>query len=82
MENVLSLSNEESTGPHVELDQCKERLGDIKNQLLESVKRRWIKSGRRNSMCSLGSTNSETDRDEDFSSDRRSWQKTATFNGQ
>ena len=82
MENVLSLSNEESTGPHVELDQCKERLGDIKNQLLESVKRRWIKSGRRNSMCSLGSTNSKRDRDDDQFSDRRSRPRTVTSNGQ
>ena len=82
MENVLSLSNQESTGPHIELEQCKERLGDVKNQLLESVKKRWIKSGRRNSICSFGSTNSKRDRDEENSIDKISRPRTATSNGQ
>ena len=80
MENVLSLSKQESVGPHIELEQCKERLGDVKNQLLESVKQRWIKSGRRDSFCSVGSSNSKRDRDEVLSSDRTNRPRTSTLN--
>ena len=82
MENVLSLSNQHSTGHPIELDQCKERLGDIKNQLLDSVRQRWIKHGRRNSICSLASTNSKRDRDEDLSYDRINRPRTSTFHAQ
>ena len=47
LKNVVDLSTQH---PEIEVDECKERLGNIKNQLLESVKRRWIRSGRRNSI--------------------------------
>ena len=56
-------------------DQCKERLGDIKNQLLDSVKQRWIKPGRRFSISSQTSSSSKRDRNEDLSVERINRQK-------
>ena len=76
---VMDISSEESTGKHVELDLCKERLGDVKNQLLESVKKRWIRPGRRDSICSLGSTNSKRPSDDDLSTERVSRPRTASL---
>ena len=67
LKNVKSLS---SRDPGIVLEECKVRLGDVKNQLLESVKQRWIRPGRRNSMGnSIMSGASKRDR-EDKSMDR------------
>ena len=76
--NVMNLSNQQSETQPIGLDQCKERIVDVKNQLLESVKQRWIKPGRRNSICSLASTNSKRDRDEDIAADRSNRQRTSS----
>ena len=71
--NVVDLSSQH---PEVKMDLCKERLGNIKNQLLESVKQRWIRPDRRNSMSSsvVSGTGSKRDRDEK-SPDRSSRQR-------
>ena len=45
-----------------EADLCMERLGNVRNLVLESVKKRWIKSGRRGSTASQLSTSSKRDR--------------------
>ena len=76
---VMDISSEESTGKHVELDLCKERLGDVKYQLLESVKKRWIRPGRRDSIGSLGSTNSKRPSDDDLPTERVSRPRTASL---
>ena len=75
--NVINLS---STHPEIEIDQCKERIGNIKNQLLDSVKQRWIRPGRRNSMSSSinSGTGSKRDRLEDRSEDRETRQRMAS----
>ena len=64
-ETLKSLENLSSQHPEIKMDQCREGLGNIKNQLLESVKHRWIKPGRRNSMSSsIVSGGSKRDRDD------------------
>ena len=78
MDKVLSLSSQQSLDPPIELEQCREQLGDIKNQLLDSVKQRWIRPGKRDSICSLASNSSKRDRGEDNSVDRASWLKVLT----
>ena len=77
--NVMSLNSQTPNSQHMDLDQCKERLGDTKNQLLESVKQRWMKPGRRNSFGSQASTVSKRDRDEDSASDRSNRRRTSTL---
>ena len=74
---VMQISiNENSQPDQVEL--YKERLGDVKNQLLESVKQRWIRpGGRRDSFCSVTSGSSKRDRDEVIS-DRSNQQRTSS----
>ena len=46
-----------------ESDLYKERLGEVKNLVLESVKKRWIRSGRRDITTSQMSSNSNRGRD-------------------
>ena len=46
-------------------DLYKERLGDVKNKLLEGLKVRWVKQDRRGSTASMLSGRSKRDRDED-----------------
>lgn len=70
VKNMMNLSNLESENQHIEIEQCKERLGDVKNQLLESVKQRWIRPGRRDSFGSQASYNSKRDREDDTDFDR------------
>ena len=63
---MLLASKQENHSEQEEL--CKECLGHVKNQLLESVKQRWIKAGRRDSIVSIGSIvsgSSKRDREED-----------------
>ena len=63
LKNVENLSCEH---PEIKIDECKEVIGSIKNQLLESVKLRWIKSDRRQSIggSSIVSCGSKRDREE------------------
>ena len=49
-----------------EADLCKERLGEVRTLVLESVKKRWIRSGRRDSTASQMSRLSKRDREEDI----------------
>ena len=63
-ETLKNLVNLSSQHPEIKIDQCKEGLGNVKDQLLESVKKRWIRPGRRNSMSSSNiSGGSKRDRD-------------------
>ena len=68
LDNVMVLASEQPQTLPAQVELCRERLGDVKNQLLESVKQRWIKSGRRNSICSLASESSKRSRtgEDDF----------------
>ena len=63
LKNVESLHSEH---PDIKVEQCKKVIGTIKNQLLESVKSRWIKPDRRQSIggSSVVSTGSKRDREE------------------
>ena len=70
MEIVMNLSEQQSEEPPIEINLCKERLGEIKNQLLDSVKQCWISPGRRDSIGSQASINSKRDREDDLASDR------------
>ena len=75
LSNVLYFASQSTEAQPVEVELCKERLGDVKNQLLESVKQRWIRpGGRRDSIGSINS--SKRDRDDDISSERMSRQRT------
>ena len=66
--------------PEIEIDKCKERIGTIKNQLLNSVKQRWIRPDRRHSIgSSIMSGGSKRDR-EDQSMDRVSKPRTVSPN--
>ena len=49
-----------------EAELLKERLGEVKNQVLESVKKRWIRPGRRDSSASQMSRLSKRDREDDI----------------
>ena len=70
LETLKTVECLSSRDPGIVMEVCKERLGDVKNQLLESVKQRWIRPGRRNSMgSSIMSGASKRDR-EDKSMDR------------
>ena len=73
LKNVVDLSSDH---PEIQIDQCKVVIGDIKNQLLESVKNRWIRPDRRNSIggSSVVSAGSKRDRD-DVSCERNSRQR-------
>ena len=78
IKNVMELTTKNSELLPIQADQCQERLGDVKNQLLESVKKRWIRSGsRRNSICSESSVYSKRDRDEELSSERSNRPRTS-----
>ena len=72
IKNVEVLTSKQFEDQPVQVEQCQERLGDIKNQLLESVKQRWIRPDRRNSIGSVVSSNSKRNRDTDDSPDRLS----------
>ena len=48
-----------------EAELYKERLGEVKNLVLTSVKKRWIRSGRRDSTASQMSFNSKRGREDD-----------------
>ena len=63
LKNVESLHLE---NPDIKVDQCREVIGNIKNQLLESVKKRWIRPDRRLSIggSSVVSSGSKRDREE------------------
>ena len=77
LKTVVDLS---SQNPGIQIDQCKERLGSVKNQLLDSVKQRWIRqgSGRRHSIgSSIMSGGSKRDR-EDQSLDRNNRKRTTS----
>ena len=53
-----------------EADLYKERLGEVKNMVLETIKKRWIRPGRRDSMSSQVS--SKRDREDDNMADKNS----------
>ena len=79
-ETLKTVFDKSSRNPEIQFDQCKERLGSVKNQLLDSVKQRWIKqgSGRRHSIgSSIMSGGSKRDR-EDQSQDRNNRQRTTS----
>ena len=61
LKNVIALTSEH---PEIEIEECKDRLGSVKNQLIESVKQRWNRPGRKNSICSIASTGSKRGREE------------------
>ena len=67
VKNVMVLASKLEN--HSEKEELwKERLGHVKNQLLESVKQRGIKTGRRDSIGSIGSIvsgSSKRDKEED-----------------
>ena len=73
LKNVETLHLE---NPDIKVDQCREVIGNIKNQLLESVKKRWIRPDRRLSIggSSVVSSGSKRDR-EDTSLERSSRQR-------
>ena len=78
IKNVMELTTKNSELLPIQADQCQERLGDVKTQLLESVKKIWIRSGsRRNSICSESSVYSKRDRDEELSSERSNRPRTS-----
>ena len=72
LKTVLDLASQSSESLPVQVDLCKERLGDVKNQLLESVKQRWIRPGRRDSIGSITSNNSKRKSGDDVSSEKMS----------
>ena len=73
LETLKNVEDISSQDPSIEIDHCKEILGSVKNQLLESVKQRWIRPGRRNSMGSSVLSGGSTKRDrEDRSVDKNS----------
>ena len=77
LKTVVDLS---SQNPEIQIEECKERLGTIKNQLLNSVKQRWIRPDRRQSIgSSIISGGSKRDR-EDQALDRVSKQRTLSPN--
>ena len=81
LETLKNVEDISSQDPNIRIDQCKERLGSIKNQLLESVKQRWIKPGRRNSLGSSVLSGGSNKRDrEDRSLDRISRQRITSPN--
>ena len=61
---IIDITSQQKEILPEQLEQCKERLGDVKNQLLDTVKQRWLKPGRRNSFGSIVSGSSKRDRDE------------------
>ena len=71
--NIANL-NEEFEHPAVTNEMCKERFAEVKNQVLESVKARWIHpSGRRLSIASqlsIGSKRGRIPSDEENSHSR------------
>ena len=76
--NVMDLTSQQTEILPDHVEQCKERLGHVKNQLLDSVKQRWIRPERRNSICSIASsTGSKRDRSE-VSPDRSNRQRTTS----
>ena len=62
VKDIESLSNQTDVTSS-ESDLYKERLGEVKNLVLESVKKRWIRPGRRDSTASLMSSNSKRGRE-------------------
>ena len=73
--DVESFSKQtEVTSSEAEL--LKERLGEVRNLVLDSVKNRWIKRGRRNSAASLLSLNSSKRyREDDMLAEKSSRQR-------
>ena len=77
VDKVFTLSQEASE-KSIEVELCKERIGDVKNQLLNSVKQRWIRSGRRDSFGSQASMGSKRGRDDEPPDERASRIRTPT----
>ena len=80
LKNVENLSSEH---PEIQVEQCKEVISNIKKQLLESVKQRWIRPGRRQSIggSSIVSCGSKRDREES-SFERSSRQRRSSSHAQ
>ena len=75
--NIMEITATNSEMPKIQVDLCKERLGDVKNQLLETVKSRWIRPDQRNSICSDAS--SKRDRDDDSVAEKSSRPRTSLY---
>ena len=66
LENICKTINEPGEAPDFEVELAKERLGEVKNRVIEGLKGRWIKPQgreRRESVGSFVSTKSKRDRE-------------------